>query len=461
MKKKYVYSLVIIGILILSLLIIGTGYGLWLSTKDTDSKNATTLQCFKIYFSTDDTIKISNIKPILNEEGKETSPHTITITNICQEEKEIQLRLNVLNETTTDINSLVINTTGAIEKNEHYYKDLDNSKTTNESAIYSKLIGTMKVEPGKTVRTNVKLWFDEKKSYEITKEDIFVAQLEIVDKDSSVKPTFSENILLENPDFASKEAPNFAVAATTDQGLYLLTENNKNTYYFRGNAQNNYVSFADQLWRIVRINSDNSVRLILNKPISYLNYSEFVNSQDYTGLKYVYNNELIDNTINNYLINWYNENILSKNLDKYVSASPFCNDSTNYINYYHTYFYGYDRLVTNKIPTTICPETTIDFGGTIEQKIGLITADEVALAGGVYMLENYNYYLSNGEPFFTMTPSEYYNYGAYIFTVSENGAITSKLTNQPSGVRPVININSTATISGQGTIDNPFVIDLD
>lgn len=461
MKKKYVYSLVIVGILILGVLAIGTGYGLWLSTKESNGKNATTLQCFKIYFSNEDTVKISNIKPVLNEEGKETSPHTITITNICNEEKEIQLRLNILNDTTANLNSLIIDTTGAIEKNETYYKDLENAKTSDNQVSQSKLIGTMTITPNQTIRTNIKIWFDEKKAYDITSEDIFSAQFELVDKDASLKPTFAENILLENPDVFSKETPNFSTIATTNEGLLMLSENAKTSYYFRGNVQNNYVLFADQIWRIIKINEDNSVRLILNKPVSYINYSDYVNSKDYTGLKYIYNNELIDNTVNAYLINWYNENILTKNLDKYIALSSFCNDSTNYTNYYHTYFYGFDRIANKKSPSIACPTTTMDFGGKIEQKVGLITADEVSLAGGVYNTENFNYYLYNGESFFTMTPSEYYNYRSYIFTVNNNGALVTSPTNEQAGVRPVINIQSTVTVSGQGTIDNPYIIDLE
>lgn len=46
---------------------------------------------------------------------------------------------------------------------------------------------------------------------------------------------------------------------TNGKGLYYTstnTEGNKKTYYFRGAVTNNYVSFAGQTWRIVRINED-------------------------------------------------------------------------------------------------------------------------------------------------------------------------------------------------------------
>ena len=48
-------------------------------------------------------------------------------------------------------------------------------------------------------------------------------------------------------------------------GLYYTstnTEDNKVTYYFRGSVENNYVSFAGFIWRIVRINEDGSIRVI-------------------------------------------------------------------------------------------------------------------------------------------------------------------------------------------------------
>ena len=36
------------------------------------------------------------------------------------------------------------------------------------------------------------------------------------------------------------------------------------TYYYRGTVTDNYVSFANKLWRIVRINGDGSIRLVLD-----------------------------------------------------------------------------------------------------------------------------------------------------------------------------------------------------
>ena len=71
----------------------------------------------------------------------------------------------------------------------------------------------------------------------------------------------------------------YVVRATSSSFTYKLLGSNKNTteailasteddygtsYYFRGVIKNNYVQFANKCWRIVRINGNGSVKLVLN-----------------------------------------------------------------------------------------------------------------------------------------------------------------------------------------------------
>lgn len=459
MKKKYRFSLTIVGIFIVSLLILGVGHGVHSALSDKYKKDSTTLACFKVYYSKESIIEMTNIKAVLDADSVDTSPYTITVTNICDEDKELQIRLNILDETTINTNALVITASGHIEKKQIYYNNLDNTKTTKEHTSQSKLIGKINIKSNETIRTNIKMWFDEKKAPNLTGNEIFKAEFEIIDTDSSIKPTFAETILEANKDRISKNIPNYAEVALTNDGLFLLNSNEGNTYYYRGLVNNNYVLFSDNLWRIVSINSDNSIKLVLDKSATHLNYSNATNAMDYSGLKYIYNNNTVDNNITSYLNSWYTDNILNKGLDDYILSKPYCNDSSYIRNYYHTYFGGYNRLVSSKTPSVICPTTTSDFGGIYNLKVGLLTADEVVLAGGTFNVNNYSYYLYNGENFFTMTPSEYYNYISYVFTVNTSGMLTSTPTNYSLGVRPVINIIPNVTVSGTGTMDNPYIID--
>ena len=145
-----------------------------------------------------------NINPVVNEEGEESSPYTLTITNICDGTKELQLRLNILEETTFKTKALTISSAGHIELKPTLYSNLSNSKTTNENAIQSKLIGKISIEPNETIRTNIKLWFDERKTSEIKKEDIFKAQFELIDTESTIKSPFYEVILSNESDIDKK-----------------------------------------------------------------------------------------------------------------------------------------------------------------------------------------------------------------------------------------------------------------
>lgn len=461
MRKKYVLALVTIGILFAFTLTIGTGYGLYMSTNNPNISNATKIDCFEIYYPhNSDIIEMKNITPVINEEGEESSPYTLTITNICKETKELQVRLNILPETTFETDALTIKAAGNIELETVLYKNLPNTKTTNSEVVSSKLIGKIAIEPNETIRTNIKLWFDEKKASELTKEDIFKSQFELVDTASTEKSSFAEILLLNN-NIVDTANINYSTASYSSEGLVQISTDEGTSYYYRGIVNNNYVRFANQNWRIVGINPDKSVKLILEKSSTSMSYSAFTNAMDYTGLKYIYNNETINNNVSTYLEQWYQTNIINNNLDNYVTAQSYCNDSSYFINSYHTYFNGYTRLITDKRPSIICPTTNADFGGIYKQKIGLITADEIAIAGGVHNISNYNYYLYNGETFFTMTGSEYFNYIANLFIVTNTGAISTAPTTSVYGIRPVINIEPTTTVSGAGTTANPYTIDID
>jgi hypothetical protein len=98
--------------------------------------------------------------------------------------------------------------------------------------------------------------------------------------------------------------------------------------------------------------------------------------------------------------------------------------------------------------------------GNYERKIGLLTADEIVMAGGAYNTNNQNYYLYNGENFFTMSPSHHEKSKMNIFMVNSFGALTTTFTNNTSGIRPTINIDGTIFVNGNGTLNNPYTIQI-
>jgi len=460
MKKGYIISLFIIGLLLVATLSVGTGYGVWLSSKTQEETNTRRIDCFKVYYENEGIIELSKIKPVINSNGEETSPYTVTITNTCATKKEVQLRLNTVKTTTIDTNALVLKTSGNIENNTILYKNLETTKTEEEDIKVSKLLGKVEINPNETIRTNIRMWFDEKKAPNVTeKNNYYKGHIEIIDSSQTIKPTIYETLLRDQEEIDKKSSPDFGEPALTDEGLNALKVGNSKYYYYRGVINNNYVKFANNTWRIVGINTDKSLKLILENSIGTKKYSNAHNYIDYTGYKYVYNRADKNNEVLNILIDWYNNNM--KEYDKYLVNYRFCNDTSNTIAKNHTYFGAYNRLINDEKPTMSCPDKKVDFGGTYTLKTGLLTADEAVLAGAARDTNNYSFYLYNGEGFFTGSPSDFYANNAYMLIISNNGSLTKDRTSSEHGIRPVINVNSNLTFEGSGTRDNPYILDLE
>ena len=455
MKKKYIIFLSIIAFLLVLTLTVGTGYGVWLSNKEPEETDTKTIDCFKIYYANNGVLEMNKIKPVLEEEGEATSPYTITITNICEEAKEVEIRLNTLEGTTVDTNALTLKTAGNIEVERILYKNLETTKTKESKTKISKLIGKTVIEPNETIRANLRIWFDERKLPNITPEtNYFKGYIEILDSAKAIKPTIYESIMKDPKAIESKEAPVYTEVSITEEGLYVTNAPGGKYYYYRGVANNNYVKFANLTWRIVGINPDKTLKLVLDKSSASIQYSTHSNYMDYTGFKYDYNKD----DVNNYLENWYKTNIADRGFDKYVVNYDFCNDSSSTADGKNTIFGAYSRLTDEAAPIVTCPETKLDFGGKYNQKVGLLTADDIALAGGAYNVPNYNYYLYNGGSFFTSSPAEFRKNQAYIMIVDNTGSLATDKTDSTHEIRPVINIDSSLTFEGSGTVNNPYVL---
>lgn len=271
---------------------------------------------------------------------------------------------------------------------------------------------------------------------------------------------------------------------TEEKGLYLAKDNDGFTYYFRGKQSYNYVSFAGQTWRIVRINGDGSIRMILNGNIGKKAYNTFDDAL--ASVSYMYGDKTSNDAsialtkdnpsnIKQTVDSWYNNKIKSK-YDNYIQETIFCNDITfkdfassvstmyqDYDNYEFYYSFGAEQRLNNKsaiTPTFKCSENS-----TLKLKVGLINADEVVYAGGSTTKNNTNYYLYYSD-YWTMSPktyskeTTYNNIQTYVYRVT-SGMLWMTYHNgyMKPYVRPVINLKSNVLVDkGNGTSSNPYVI---
>ena len=275
------------------------------------------------------------------------------------------------------------------------------------------------------------------------------------------------------------------------------------SYYYRGNVTNNYVLFADKYWRIVRINGDGTVRVIYDGTSAHANgesssdrqigtsaFNSSYNDNAYVGYMYgqtgastyaAAHANTNNSTIKAYIDNWYKTNIVGTANEQYLADNVFCNDrsiSSNKPDSYNNLGYGtnatayrwYDGPWSsggyNSNMRLTCPQKndaftvsdTTNGNGALTYPVGLLSTDEIVLAGG-WSTSNSGYYLYSGQYWWASSP-HYFNGGnAFVRFVFSNGyASFSNYVHSSRGVRPVFNLKAEVLAQGSGTATDPYRI---
>ena len=264
------------------------------------------------------------------------------------------------------------------------------------------------------------------------------------------------------------------------------------TYYYTGNP-NNWVQFGGFWWRIIRINGDGSIRMIYQgtsanttgtgTQIGTSAFNSSYNNNMYVGFKYTSeevhgtetNSTILGASSSSSLNTWYSNNLaddaeyIDGNAgfcgDRTPSTSSSSNNGSGGTGTTTTYYGAYIRLHNkgSESASLQCDSrdvyTTTDSSSgnkSLTYPIGLLTADEAALAG-VTWSNPQSSYLNTGQHYWTMSPSVY-DGRAYMFRVISPGSLGSWFVDDANGVRPVINLKSAIALTGSGTTSDPFVV---
>lgn len=97
--------------------------------------------------------------------------------------------------------------------------------------------------------------------------------------------------------------------------------------------------------------------------------------------------------------------------------------------------------------------------GKLDYPVGLLTLDEVILAGGVFNEENDSYYLYNEGNYWLGTPY-FYDYTRARAMYVNGTSISNLRTDNSIGLRPAISLKSGYTFldGGDGSVNNPYVM---
>ncbi len=136
------------------------------------------------------------------------------------------------------------------------------------------------------------------------------------------------------------------------------------------------------------------------------------------------------------------------------------------------YFEAWNRWLNNNwysddnVPSFECNNITDKFSvnneyAKLKYPVGLITADEIILAGasGNELTVNRDYYLYTGNYYWSMSPSAVYEIIVNGFTM-RNGSLYDNNTKKVYGLRPVISLKKEIEFEndGNGTITNPYIV---
>ena len=323
----------------------------------------------------------------------------------------------------------------------------------------------------------------------------------------TMSKTLYDQLLIDNSRIKTRTDFDTTFTETNTGTLYKANESivgntPKDVYYFAGDAKNNWVKFGGFYWRIIRTNHDGSIRLLYSgtspdTTSGYIWTSAFnspYNDLMHVGYMYGTSGSLENNRLNTnnsaiktYIDNWYKNNLTA--YTKYLSNDAvYCNDrelapGSTYNTGNTSFSYATKgRLNTNKTPTYNCTNIKDAFSGSnseakLTYPIGLMTADEIAYAGGKeftilpspyawYYLNSAGGSITGSTIWWSLSPfgwSGSYSTVWVVFGSSNPGYLSYIRVNDTSyGVRPAISLKSCIKYStGNGAPETPYEIVLD
>ena len=183
------------------------------------------------------------------------------------------------------------------------------------------------------------------------------------------------------------------------------------------------------------------------------------------------------------LEDWYAANLYNTIYETQIEDTVYCNDRSIYSlggmnpnggtltrkTSTQVLYSTYNRSAVTFNPSIKCSRPQDAFtkeiangNGLLDYSVGLITSDEIMLAGGKYATANANFYLKTGTYYWSMSPAFLRFYGDAIgFHVDSTTSYSAVTSNANYGLRPVLSIKNGITIvdnDADGTVSKPYVI---
>jgi len=357
-----------------------------------------------------------------------SSANTFSVTNKSKTTFTYDIVLKNYKNTTKTNGYLVYKITSTNGYNMTEYKDMPKDGENTYDLVIARGIT---IKPGSSNKQSYTLeikYLDSTEDQSIDMGETVTGSLYIVESSTNennpyTKGTLGYQIMEDNSNIKTRTDFSTTYTDVNIGTMYKAKEENTDVYYFAGDARNNWVKFGGYYWRIIRTNSDGSIRLLYHGTSpetqnayigdSEIAFNESYNDSMYVGYKYgtsgsLENNRLNtnDSTIKKTIDTWYKDNLV--NYTKYLSTTAvYCNDRELGSGTYSAtgdkfYYVGYTRLGANKNPSYNCTNEYDAFSvnntkAQLTYPIALMTADEISYAGGVWIKNAATWYYLNSK----------------------------------------------------------------
>ena len=434
-----------------------------------------------------------------------SSANTFSITNKSKTNFTYDIVLKNYKNTTKTNGYLVYKITSTNGYNMTEYKDMPKDGENTYDLVIARGIT---IEPGSSNKQSYTLeikYLDSTEDQSIDMGSTVTGSLYIVESTTNennpyTKGTLGYQIMEDNSNIKTRTDFSTTYTDVNIGTMYKAKENNTDVYYFAGDARNNWVKFGGYYWKIIRTNSDGSIRLLYHGTSpetqnayigdSEIAFNESYNDSMYVGYKYgtsgsLENNRLNtnDSTIKKTIDTWYKDNLV--NYTKYLSTTAvYCNDREVGSGTYSAtgnqfYYVGYTRLGANKNPSYNCTNEYDAFSvnntkAQLTYPIALMTADEISYAGGVWTKSAATWYYLNskGNASIKNGQNEWWLLSAASWDTDKSSVVFKVSSSQDRKanfgaqsvqyklhVRPVISLKSDVLHkSGDGSATNPYEI---
>ena len=483
-NKKKILMMIFLSLFSIAIISLGT-YAIWTSANDllTGSNTIQSGQV-KMSYSESNEIGMNNALPIKDSEGK-------VLTNYFDFKVLSYIKTRANDSTQRKLNYNIV-----LEP-----LTVDNPLSDSEIKVYLTKVEsgteTVVVEPTTIEKLNNKVLSSKEEIFSNNKAEVVTSYRlrawidESVDttKLNEKKYSYKFRVNINNEDAPKEMVPILNIPVGTD-GLEQITHTIDDTlqvdgkfateYRYRGGNVNNYVTFNNEVWRIIGIiptedtngNVENRIKIIKDESIGNMAWNETSSSNWTTATLNTYLNNDYYNTLTTdaknmigttkyFLGGSYDREISSdmmwENERKKSNGSNCVANEDGYTGS-ECYYYGTNPIMQNDASKKIAIMYTSDYGYAASKECVSV----LYLYASSASCKTTNNWLDKSANTWLLSQSTSYD-GGCVFHVVEVGSVTDGATvsSVGSAVRPVLSLSSNVKISGgNGTSTNPYTLSI-